>query len=124
MALIATGYFLVVLAQSELDHCLLGLVHARPNMDSGRKHGCTSKSYFRLNSDPEKTSKMCVWLTSEPCRAIPLDLLQSVLVIAWDTVDAMTKPDDGQKAEGEGADDKPGMTFTCGTLSGVLASGG
>ena len=36
----ATGYFWSFLAQSKLDHGLLGLIHVHSTMDGGRNHSC------------------------------------------------------------------------------------
>ena len=66
-------------------------------------------------SAPPEGKKACVWITTEPCDRVPLDLLQSLYKISWDSLEGLlTQPQEQADAQ---------LSFQSGSLHEILASG-
>ncbi len=76
--------------------------------------------------DGEDThKKFCIWLTTQPCASIPLDLLQSVYKLAYDSLQKLTEPAPAAQQQQEGEGDKQEekeVIFPSGALQGILVS--
>ena len=69
----------------------------------------------------EGHKKFCIWLTTQPCEAIPLDLLQSVYKLAYDSLQKLSEPAPAAQQKEEG-DKQEEVIFPSGALQGILAS--
>ena len=48
------------------------------------------KHVMLVFADEKKGSNLLVWLVSEPCRRIPLDILHDVYVLSWHSLISLT----------------------------------
>ena len=65
----------------------------------------------------ERSEGFSIWLTSEPGAQNPLELVQSLFVVAWDALETIVQ---GPKPKKEGEEQ---LNFTVGSLHNVLYSG-